>query len=44
MKLGAGVEVYEAYEAAAAAGLAIVGSCATVGVAGGFSQGVATVR
>lgn len=40
MKLGAGVEVYEAYEAAAAAGLAIVGgSCATVGVAGGFSQG-----
>lgn len=40
MKLGAGVEVHEAYEAAGAAGLAIVGgSCATVGVAGGFSQG-----
>ncbi|KAK7983488.1 MFS transporter [Apiospora arundinis] len=40
LRLGAGVEGHEAYAAADAAGLAVVGgNCATVGVAGGWSQG-----
>lgn len=38
--LGAGVQIYEAYEAAAAAGLVVVGgNCDTVGIAGGYTQG-----
>ncbi|KAI9713955.1 MAG: hypothetical protein M1820_000685 [Bogoriella megaspora] len=40
IKVGAGVHVIEASEAAQAQGLAVVGgNCATVGVAGGFTQG-----
>jgi len=40
MKLGAGVQVFEAYKAADAAGVTIVaGDCDTVGVAGGYAQG-----
>lgn len=40
LKLGAGVDVFGAYEAADAAGIAVMaGSSPTVGVAGGFSQG-----
>lgn len=40
LKLGAGVQTYEAYQAAAAAGLVVVGgNCETVGIAGGYSQG-----
>jgi hypothetical protein len=40
LSLGAGVQVYEAYQAAAAAGLVVVGgNCDTVGIAGGYSQG-----
>ncbi|KAI0012471.1 hypothetical protein F4779DRAFT_567684 [Xylariaceae sp. FL0662B] len=40
LKLGAGTEVLEAYQAADKAGVAIVGgACATVGVVGGYSQG-----
>ncbi|KAK5994000.1 FAD-linked oxidoreductase sor8 [Cladobotryum mycophilum] len=40
LKLGAGVGVLEAYKAADAAGVAVVGgACATVGIAGGYSQG-----
>ena len=39
-KLGAGVQSWEAYEAANANGLRIVGgTCPTVGMAGGYSQG-----
>ena len=40
IKVGAGVHVIEASEAAQAQGLAVVGgNCATVGIAGGFTQG-----
>ncbi|KAK8029895.1 FAD-dependent isoamyl alcohol oxidase [Apiospora rasikravindrae] len=40
IKLGAGVEGFEAYAAANAAGHSIVGgSCPTVGISGGYSQG-----
>lgn len=40
LKLGAGIGVLEAYQAADKAGVAVVGgSCATVGVVGGFTQG-----
>lgn len=40
LKIGAGVIGAEAYEAAQAAGLRVVGgSCPSVGLAGGFSQG-----
>ncbi|KAI1459599.1 hypothetical protein F4805DRAFT_455765 [Annulohypoxylon moriforme] len=40
LKLGAGISTLEAYQAADKAGAAIVGgSCATVGIAGGYSQG-----
>ncbi|KAF2187938.1 FAD/FMN-containing dehydrogenase [Zopfia rhizophila CBS 207.26] len=40
IKIGAGVQAFEAYEAAAAAGFKVVGGeCVTVGVAGGFTQG-----
>ncbi|KAI0023471.1 isoamyl alcohol oxidase [Xylariomycetidae sp. FL0641] len=40
MKLGAGVQVQEAYEAAHAHGaLAVGGDCASVGVVGGYLQG-----
>lgn len=43
MKIGAGVQVFEAYAAAAQAGLAVVGGdCDTVGLAGGYSQGGGT--
>lgn len=39
-KFGAGVEAFEAIEAASPHGLAVVtGECTTVGVAGGFTQG-----
>lgn len=40
VKLGAGVQAFEAYEAGRKAGLDIVGGeCPTVGVAGGYTQG-----
>ncbi|KAJ5521264.1 hypothetical protein N7527_005379 [Penicillium freii] len=40
MKMGAGVQAFEAYAAAASHGLRIIGgSCATVGLSGGFLQG-----
>ncbi|KAI1662066.1 hypothetical protein F4813DRAFT_343340 [Daldinia decipiens] len=40
LRLGAGIEALEAYQAADKAGVAIVGGgCSTVGVAGGYSQG-----
>ncbi|KUI68196.1 6-hydroxy-D-nicotine oxidase [Cytospora mali] len=40
LSLGAGVQIHEAYEAAGAAGLVVVGgNCGTVGLAGGYSQG-----
>ncbi|KAJ7823430.1 hypothetical protein B0H14DRAFT_2826767 [Mycena olivaceomarginata] len=40
IKLGAGVQGFEAYSAADAAGLQVVGGeCATVGIAGGYTQG-----
>lgn len=40
LKLGAGVQAFEAYEAADATGLAVVGGdCDTVGIAGGYTQG-----
>ena len=40
IKLGAGVQGFEAYEAAHAKGLAVVGGeCPTVGIAGGYTQG-----
>ena len=40
IKMGAGVQGYEAMEAAQAEGLVIVGGeCPTVGIAGGYSQG-----
>ncbi|KAL5048960.1 hypothetical protein BDW71DRAFT_176885 [Aspergillus fruticulosus] len=40
IKLGAGVQGYEAYEAADAQGLEVVGGeCPTVGIAGGYTQG-----
>ncbi len=40
IKLGAGVEGFEAYQAANATGHRIVGGgCPTVGIAGGYSQG-----
>lgn len=43
MKLGAGVQVEEAYTAAHAQGhLVVGGDCATVGVAGGYLQGMLT--
>lgn len=40
VKLGAGVQAYEAYEAASNRGLRIIGGfCPTVGIVGGFVQG-----
>ncbi|EMC98973.1 hypothetical protein BAUCODRAFT_65846 [Baudoinia panamericana UAMH 10762] len=40
IKLGAGVQAIEAYEAADAQGLQVVGGeCPTVGIAGGYTQG-----
>lgn len=40
LKIGAGVQAFEAYEAADKANLAVTGGdCFTVGLAGGFSQG-----
>src|SRR5436189_2030930 len=40
IKMGAGVQGFEAYYAAHAQGLCVVGgSCPTVGLAGGYSQG-----
>ncbi len=40
IKLGAGVQGFEAYEAANARGLVVVGGeCPTVGLAGGYTQG-----
>lgn len=40
MKMGAGVQAYEAYEAAHKQGLRVVGgTCPTVGLAGGYTQG-----
>lgn len=40
IKLGAGVQAYEAYAAAAAGGLRVTGGfCPTVGLAGGYVQG-----
>ena len=40
MKMGAGVQGFEAYEAADRHGLAVVGGeCPTVGLAGGYTQG-----
>ena len=40
MKMGAGVQGFEAYEATHAQGLVIVGgNCPTVGLAGGYTQG-----
>ncbi|KAJ7720518.1 hypothetical protein B0H16DRAFT_1386764 [Mycena metata] len=40
IKLGAGVQGFEAYAAADAAGLQVVGGeCPTVGIAGGYTQG-----
>ncbi|KAL3438484.1 hypothetical protein BDV09DRAFT_192012 [Aspergillus tetrazonus] len=40
IKLGAGVQGHEAYEAADAQGLEVVGGeCPTVGIAGGYTQG-----
>jgi FAD/FMN-containing dehydrogenase len=40
MKMGAGVQVFEADEAAHAQGLVVVGgNCQTVGLAGGYAQG-----
>ena len=40
IKMGAGVQAFEAYEAASAHGLKIVGGeCITVGLAGGYTQG-----
>ena len=40
MKMGAGVQGFEAYAAADKAGLAVVGGeCPTVGLAGGYTQG-----
>lgn len=40
IKLGAGVLAYEAYEVANSHGYRVVGgTCATVGIAGGYSQG-----
>lgn len=39
-RLGAGVQVFEAYEAATQANLTVVGGdCTTVGIAGGYTQG-----
>jgi hypothetical protein len=41
VRLGAGIQVEEAYEAAHAHGYLVVGGdCATVGVAGGYLQGL----
>lgn len=40
VKMGAGVQGFEAYSAADQVGLNVLGGeCVTVGVAGGFSQG-----
>ena len=40
IKMGAGVQAFEAYEAANAQGLRVVGGeCPTVGLAGGYTQG-----
>lgn len=40
LKLGAGVQGFEAYDAADKNGVAVVGGeCATVGIAGGYTQG-----
>lgn len=39
-KFGAGVQSFEAYRAASAVGLEVVGGeCPTVGIAGGYTQG-----
>jgi len=40
IKMGAGVQAFEAYAAAHSYGLQVVaGECVTVGIAGGFTQG-----
>jgi hypothetical protein len=40
IRMGAGVQAYEAYAAADQVGLNVLGGeCVTVGIAGGFSQG-----
>lgn len=40
IKMGAGVQGFEAYQAANASGLQVVGGeCPTVGIAGGYTQG-----
>lgn len=40
VRMGAGVQAFEAYEAAAAAGLRVVGGdCPSVGLTGGYTQG-----
>jgi hypothetical protein len=40
VKMGAGVQAFEAYAAAHKVGLSVVGGeCITVGVAGGYTQG-----
>jgi hypothetical protein len=39
-KLGAGVQAFEAYDAAAKIGLKVLGGeCPTVGIVGGYTQG-----
>jgi hypothetical protein len=40
LKMGAGVQAFEAYAAAHEAGLSVLGGqCITVGIAGGYTQG-----
>ena len=40
IKMGAGVQSFEAYTAADKAGLSVLGGqCITVGIAGGYTQG-----
>ena len=40
VKMGAGVQSFEAYTAAHEAGLSVLGGqCVTVGIAGGYTQG-----
>jgi hypothetical protein len=40
MKMGAGVQAFEAYAAAHEAGLSVLGGeCITVGISGGYTQG-----
>lgn len=40
IKMGAGIQGFEVYEAASAIGLQVVGgSCPSVGIVGGYTQG-----